>query len=132
LVCSSGATFSVCAENPIHPDFRHGLVDLHDSGRIARRGEPVFIMTFAAMQHQMTTGLHNRAKHTMPMSWMETVRYIGLDLQLMTVLAVAGVILAVRAFESVRRRGTLTQPRSASAVSERNTQRTPSINVTTA
>ena len=39
----------------------------------------------------------------MSMSWMETVRYIGLDLQLMTLLGVAGVTLAVRAFKSVRR-----------------------------
>jgi len=68
----------------------------------------------------------------MSMSWMETVRYIGLDLQLMTVLAVAGVIMAVRAFKSVRRRGTLTHPKRASAASERGTQRSPSINVTTA
>lgn len=68
----------------------------------------------------------------MSMSWMETVRYIGLDLQLMTVLAVAGVIMAVRAFKSVRRRGMLAHPKRASSASERGTQRTPSINVTTA
>lgn len=68
----------------------------------------------------------------MSMSWMETVRYIGLDLQLMTVLAVTGVILAMRAFKSIRRRGTVIQPKAASAASERGAERADSVNVTTA
>jgi hypothetical protein len=36
----------------------------------------------------------------MTMGWMETIRYIGLDLQVATVLAVGSLVLAARAFNS--------------------------------
>jgi hypothetical protein len=41
----------------------------------------------------------------MPMSWLETIQYIGLDLQVATVVAVGVVDLAIRALRSTWGRG---------------------------
>jgi hypothetical protein len=55
------------------------------------------------MQHLVWTHLQC-AEHTMTMGWMETIRFIGLDLQVATVFAVATLDVAARALRSAWRR----------------------------